>query len=436
LWLDETWVANSVLAPSLSGMLYYPDWLQTTPPLFLLLTRGAVRAAGLSNFSLRVIPLALALVAIAALLAAAWHILSPGFATLGCALVAFHPTVIEYSRTLKQYSGEMAASAIILLLTVRYLEEPSRRRFVWLVSGFVLMLPMAYAMAFLLPGVALVMGSRRGAALILAAGAMLGILYWFFIRPNMGPQLRAFWTDNAQRITPGLGIALVFCVVALALIRKPMMLVTVVPCLLLAAANALQVYPNSPRTRLFIVPCFVLAILMAGQELLGKRRLLDIAASIVALVFMSNGAWKQVHQHRNQPQEDFAGAVRFLQQHVAPGDLLLVHASVKEGFKLYTVMDHWNAPVLYGDTGYPCCRRDQPSRTVAEDLHSKIPNGFAGRIWLFYSMREAHWEYVGMDEGQLWKLWLTARGCHPGFYMTLPNVAVSRMDCGVRTDRP
>src|SRR5579863_4334225 len=95
LWLDETWVANSVLQPALSGMFNYPDWLQTTPPLFLLLERGVVQVFGLSNFTLRIIPLALSLVAVGALMAAASRVVSPPFAVLGGALMAFHPTVIE-----------------------------------------------------------------------------------------------------------------------------------------------------------------------------------------------------------------------------------------------------------------------------------------------------------------------------------------------------
>ena len=40
LWLDEAWVANSVHAPTLHGMFYYPNWLQTSPPLFLLLAES------------------------------------------------------------------------------------------------------------------------------------------------------------------------------------------------------------------------------------------------------------------------------------------------------------------------------------------------------------------------------------------------------------
>jgi hypothetical protein len=39
LWLDEAWLANSILAASLPQAIYYDDWLQTTPPLFVALAR-------------------------------------------------------------------------------------------------------------------------------------------------------------------------------------------------------------------------------------------------------------------------------------------------------------------------------------------------------------------------------------------------------------
>src|SRR5580658_8687528 len=137
LWLDEAWVANSVLAPSFSGMFYYPDWLQSTPPLFLLLTRAAIHLAGVSNTAFRLVPLALALAAIAEMVAVSSRLLSPPFSALACALLAFHPTTIEYSRTCKQYSGEVAATVAILLCTVLYLQQPTGRRFYVLTGAFV-----------------------------------------------------------------------------------------------------------------------------------------------------------------------------------------------------------------------------------------------------------------------------------------------------------
>jgi hypothetical protein len=458
LWLDEAWVANSVLAPSLSGMFYYPDWLQTTPPFFLLLTRAAVHAFGISNVSFRLVPLAFALVGVASMWAVSKRLLTLPFAALACALLAFHPTAIEYSRTCKQYSGELAASAVILLCTVLYVQDQVRRRFYWLVGAFVITLPMAWSTAFLLPGVAIAVwargGIRRAGALVLITGGVLAILYPAFIRPNLSPELRAYWIANAQSLSPGLLAAVVFCVAAalravFTLNKQPdsrafIQLAAVLPCLFLAVSDALQWYPDSPRTRLFVLPCFLLVAAMNAEDLCtwlvrGRRAAALVGAALwLTLVAVgSEAVWKQVREHHNLPEEDFAGAVSFLRQHVAPSDLLLVNASIVEGFKLYTVMEGWHDNrAIYGATGWPCCRRDkipthlastQPA--VIDDLDHKIPSGFSGRVWMLYSARHTHWVWAGLDEGVLWRAHLTDRGCPPGPYLVLENIAISAMDC-------
>ena len=129
LWLDEAWVANSVNAPTLGGMFYYPNWLQTSPPLFLLLARAVIRIFGLSTVALRSVPVLLSLVAVAAMLGAARRVVSPSFAVLATAALAFHPTVVEYFRSFKQYGGEVAATGAVLWAAVAYLQEPGRKQF-------------------------------------------------------------------------------------------------------------------------------------------------------------------------------------------------------------------------------------------------------------------------------------------------------------------
>lgn len=67
LWLDEAWVANSVMAPSILGVLYYETHLQVSPPMFLLMVRFAVGILGLSNEVLRVTPFLMGIVAAVAM---------------------------------------------------------------------------------------------------------------------------------------------------------------------------------------------------------------------------------------------------------------------------------------------------------------------------------------------------------------------------------
>lgn len=455
LWLDETWVANSVLAPTLRGMFDYPGWLQTTPPLFLLLVRAMVHLAGPSNAAFRIVPLLFSVAAAGLMLAASRRVLTPPFAGLATALVIFNGTAIEYSHTLKSYSAELASAAALLLLTLRYLERPNSRRFVWLLAAVVVALPLAYSPAFFLPGIVLAVlstGKRRALLMALFAALMLLSLYWLSIRPNLAPELHEFWANNAGReVGAGLLAALLLCVIAgiravLALAqgdvspRNWAYLLCALPCVLLAAGGALGWYPVSNRTRLFVLPCLVLVAMMLLEELMQRLALREVSAiAAVALTFAVAGyaIVGRIVGPGDTFEEDFDGAVSFLARHAAPSDLILVHACCKEGFLLYSGLDHWSPPhLLFGDTGWPCCARGKDASpgssstsAVIADLDSKIPHGYSGRVWLLYITRPTHWDYTGLDEGNLWRKHLWDRGCPPGPYIRFANLAVSPMNC-------
>jgi mannosyltransferase len=460
LWLDEAWVANSIQAPSLAGMFYYPDWLQVNPPLFLLLARAAVRVLGASNAAFRLVPLLLAVAAAAGMLAVSRRLLRPGFALLAAAVVAFDPTAIEYSRTLKPYSGELAAAALLLLTAVRYLQQPDRRRFLWLLAAIAAAMPLAYSAVFIVPGMVLAIaangGLRRGAVLAALAGGVLLAMYWFSIRPNLAPELHDFWAADADHgMTAGLWAALAFCIATAIQMGRTLWsspsagidrkrdwaaIVCLAPCLLLAASGTMGWYPVSHRTRLFALPCFTLLAMLTAEDLLLRwlnRGVLEATALALAIGIAGHAALTQTIERRAAPEEDFAAAVRFLEPRIRPADLVLVHACCKEGFLLYSGMDGWNSPrLLFGDTGWPCCARGKDARpgrstelAVTGDLDAKIPRGYSGRIWLLFTTRPTHWSYVGLNEGELWRKHLWERGCPPGPYLRFENLAVSPMDC-------
>lgn len=454
LWLDEAWVANSVQAPSLAAMFFHTDWLQVNPPLFLLLVRNTVRIAGLSNVSLRGVPLAMGILGAIGMLLAARRVLSPAFAALACALLALHPTSIEYSHTLKQYSAELAGSAVLLLATILYLQQPGRARFAGLVAASALILPLAYPLVFLLPGVALAVYFTSGRARFLVldgvAGAMGQLLYFVFIRPNFSPALHEFFKTVADSgFSAGLAAAGLFCTFAAVRLilklrktnpgwREWTQIVCLLPCVLFAVSAALGWYPSSHRTRLFLLPCFMLLLVMTAEELLGRFKFrADVAALCLALVIPVLAIQKEVAEHRNLPEEDIAGAVRFLQRNTGPGDLVLVHPSVREGFLLYARMFGWKAPqAIFTNTGWPCCQRGidpmpggSTERAVMEDLRGRVPREFSNRAWLYYTTRPTQWTYVGMKEQDSWKKFFWERGCLAGPYFAFENQAISPMDC-------
>jgi hypothetical protein len=155
LWLDEAWVANSVLADSLAGMFVYERWLQTTPPVVLLLVRSTTEVLGTSNAAFRLVPWLFGAGAIAGFGLLARKVLSPWVAVLATALVVFSPTAIDYSRELKQYSAELCCGTILLALSwMGWTRDRPLRP--WIVLPVLFAAPLAaYGSVFLLPGLVL-----------------------------------------------------------------------------------------------------------------------------------------------------------------------------------------------------------------------------------------------------------------------------------------
>jgi hypothetical protein len=461
LWLDEAWVANSISAPSLDGMFYYPEWLQTTPPLFLLAARGAVGLLGLSNVSLRIVPLIFALLAVATFLLVARNVVSPSIAILAGALLVFSPAAIEYAHSSKQYSGELLATTLILAAAIAYLRSPSRRRYYWLTATMVLALPLAYSSVFLLPGViiAVYRGNRRPALLVGLTAGVLALLYIFFIRPNYSPDLHRFWEIDAEAgISPGLVAAIVFVILAAGRVAFSLMtkrsgwrvwtqILCVLPCLLLAGASVLGWYPLSDRMRLFVLPCFLLLVAINLEDLLNwmapRIKFLEgagvnVAVGVLSLTVALAGIKTQFRDKASAPKEDAAGAVAFLQRNSAAQDLILVHPSAGESFVLYARMYGWHMPpAIYGDTGWPCCPRGKvwlprisTEKIVNADIDRMLPGGYSGRIWMLYTIRPAHWSYSWQDESQMWRHHLAERGCHiwPA-NRQFENLEISSADC-------
>lgn len=454
LWLDEAWVANSIAAPTFGQMFYYPEWLQSSPPMFLVASRAAIHLLGLSNASLRLVPLLMTLAATAAMFTVARRILTPGLAALTCALLVFYTAEIEYSHSAKQYSGEVAATTCILLAVVSYLKKPERARFHRLAAIIAVALPFSYASVFLLPGIILAIGCaspRRALLLTGIAGFVLAILYAVFVRPNLGYQLRAYWASEPES---GLSRGVISALVAIIVItlvsvarshgnlscRAWTQIVCVLPCILLAIAGAFGWYPMSYRTRLFLFPCFLLVAVMALEDLaswaLSSRA--DAAAWLAVAVALMFGIRTELRSHTGRPKEDVDGAVRFLQRTVAPGDLLIVHPSVGESFRFYAAMYNWTSPpVRYGDTGWPCCPRGKIARSgissrpaVIADLDRMVPLRYSGRVWLLYTIRPTHWDWVGLDESNVWRDYFSDRGCAmPKPYLQFENLAITFAVC-------
>jgi 4-amino-4-deoxy-L-arabinose transferase-like glycosyltransferase len=217
IWSAEAWVANSVLADSYWHMLQYQNWLQTTPPLFLVLERISVHIAGPSVASFRAIPFALAILSLAMMAWLSRRILSPAFAVVCTTLVALSPPAVVFSKEVKQYSGDVAATCLLLLALWAYLERSDNRRYAFVMLAFVVALLLSYPAVVFIPMAIAALGVshaaekytraslrcdlQKGAALATLALAVCGANYWFLVRPNTSALLTDYWSAGYPRFS-------------------------------------------------------------------------------------------------------------------------------------------------------------------------------------------------------------------------------------------
>src|SRR5262245_17269147 len=215
LWLDEAWVANSIRAPSLQQAIYYDDWLQTTPPLFIALSRLVTTVFGTSNVAFRALPALSGIVSVLLFSFMAIKLLKPSFAMIAILLFVFSPRVILYSQSLKQYSTDVLATISLLVLGYAYIQKRDDACCFLLLAAFVLLIFHSYPAMLFLPFLmysaitTVDLPSRsnhtqgeirpnwRQFFLVVALAVFVcATNYWLFIAPNKTSALTEFFPEG------------------------------------------------------------------------------------------------------------------------------------------------------------------------------------------------------------------------------------------------
>jgi uncharacterized membrane protein len=214
LWLDEAWVANSIRAPNLHQAIYYDDWLQTTPPLFIVLSRLVTAVFGTSNAAFRALPALSGIVSVLLFSFIALKLLKPSFAMIAILLFVFSPRVILYSQSLKQYSTDVLSTISLLVLGYLYIERRADRWFYLLLAAVVALSFLSYPAMLFLPFLlyaAVTKVDSQGANdtqrsirpkwlrlfLVIVLAVLVSVTnYLFFIAPNKTSALTDFFPEG------------------------------------------------------------------------------------------------------------------------------------------------------------------------------------------------------------------------------------------------
>jgi hypothetical protein len=315
-WLDEAWVANSALAPSLGEAFRYDTWLQTTPPMFLVAIRLAHHIIGGFEIGFRVVPFAFGVASVLLALILGKRLFGVAFGLFLGAITAVSPVLISQSLLLKQYSADLFCSFLLMILIWNYSQSSTSRNFAWLLLATLLCLPLGYATVMFLPLTACIIllndgGSttaiRRTVIFTVLSSIVFLTLEFSYIMPNKSAELlaywhtqgafpqgrsglagfyltrfrQAFWMFYGWTIIPRILFLTAICGVASLLYSvrsgrsRVLLALSGIPVLTVLVLNALGVYPfYQENLDIFLFPC------LAVMFITGARAIAELVSRI------------------------------------------------------------------------------------------------------------------------------------------------------------
>lgn len=377
LWLDEAYLASTILHRSFAGLLRPPDYGQIAPVGFLALERAAVEIFGDSEYSLRLVPLAAGLASLFLFRRVALRILPARAATLALALFVFCDPLIGFSSELKQYSLDVLVALLALDCSLDVGENPGRRAPVarlallgaaaaWFSLPCIFVLAGVGSALFLR---ALLRRDRGQAAALAGAGVLWAASFavldavWLS-KIGRSPEVLAFWSRAFLPLPPrsfedlywlpralgavfgdpvgfvfrGLGV-FCFLVGAAALFasRRLRLALLVAPLLFTLLGSALKRYPFEGRLLLFLVPS-ILLIVSAGAERIREAtaaRAPAVSVILVTLLLFHPVLFAARSLARPRTREEIRPVLSHVRQRLRPGDRLYVYAAAAPAFDYY-----------------------------------------------------------------------------------------------------
>jgi hypothetical protein len=425
LWIDEAMLGLNLVERSHGQLLTPLDWNQAAPVGFLLAVKTTMTAFGTSEWAMRLFPF---LGSVLGLIGFAWvarRMLPPAAATLGLALFAIAPHLVDYSAECKQYATDAALAVGMFAAGLSLLQGAGGfRRWAVLAGVGALAVWFSHPVAFVLGGVggalfldALARKDRtRVFACLATIGCWLvsfGLCYFLFVAQLGNNQfLLDYWAGHFLPLPPkelgdlawladhffgpigypgGLGgsevkaggIAAVLFIVGVAGFwreRWPLAVALVVPALLALLASGVHKYPFAGRLLLFLVPLLLLGVARGAWAVACALRPTQPFAAVVLLGVLLAAPMLETYQQLRRPPryEQLTEVLTDLRARVRPGDKVYVYYGAIPAFTFYTRDNPFPADVTLGTE-----HRD--GRTGYRDELRK----FAGqpRVWVVFSHR-------------------------------------------------
>src|SRR3954468_21744125 len=428
LGVDEAALARNIVGRPLFQLFTPLDFGQVAPPGFLFAERVAVWLLGDGEHVLRLIPLACGLAALPLFDRVARKFVEGPAHLLAVALFALGVPFIYYASQVKQYSGDVAAALIVLLLAAELRPGHTPRVPVVWIGAVGAMLPwISQGAVFVLAGMVAVVGVHgvRGRSLVWQVYACL--LLWIVsaaaavvvasramriedalfmqrylaggflpVPPWHGDALRWMWTTLAgvfgsfSNAPPTLDAGMhlprpwIFAAlavtggVALAIRRRERAELLLAPLVLLVVAAAAQRYPFAGRVALFAVPLFLILAAAGAEVVVGllRRAVGPFAMGLYAIL----AVFPLRAVATNLPpdwQEHLRPILEYVARNRHPGDIVHVYYGAGQGFLYYAARQGFRP----GEYEIGRCAMDEP-RSYLEEVDRLRGRS---RVWMIFS---------------------------------------------------
>lgn len=372
LFIDE---AN--LALNISGLPYSHFFRpllhdQYAPPLFMVISKGAVQLLGNHEWALRLWPLAGGILALLAFR----HLLKklslcPAVHWYPLAMLSLSPFMLRFSTEVKQYSTDAALALGAVILAIHYPPEQLRTRHYWLwaIAGG-LSLWFSMPVAFMLVGIGAYYfwgfaRQKNGKAMLrmvfvgLAWAASFTTLYLMVLRAGtekevlLGYHAPYFfplrvWEAGAWRqmgdifyglLRPVLGFTVVGLITGIGLLlwgayrlakqETSLFLLITLPVLAGFAASVFHLFSLIPRVSMFMMPLFLLLVACGASEA-WKKGSLFFRLALLGLMILEAAPFANSLGQLGKPTEieNLKGVLAGVRQRELPGPSYIDGAAV------------------------------------------------------------------------------------------------------------
>lgn len=209
LSIDETMLSLEIGLRSYAGLLRPLDSIQTAPPLFLWGVKLCATLGGMSEYTLRVLPLVAGLLVPVGVWRVARRLWPEPAALAAAGLAAFAPTLVQYSVTMKPYVSDALFALVTIALALDVIERPAARAtWVRLALGGLLAILGSIPAPFVLAGAAAALVTApsvrrspqampRVGGCVLVWGAAFALVYLWLYRPAAtSAYMQQFWVAS------------------------------------------------------------------------------------------------------------------------------------------------------------------------------------------------------------------------------------------------